>query len=43
LSQGGPSTFQGWQRAGCITAVVLLAIFALLLMVAMTLGVLGVH
>ncbi|MHB8312062.1 MAG: hypothetical protein ACYDD0_02000 [Candidatus Dormibacteria bacterium] len=38
-----PSTFQGWQRTGCIVAVVLLGIFAALLMVGMALGVLGIH
>ncbi|MHB1501082.1 MAG: hypothetical protein ACYCYK_07950, partial [Candidatus Dormibacteria bacterium] len=38
-----PSTFQGWQRGACILGVVLLAIFALLLVLGVVLGVLGIH
>lgn len=38
-----PSTFQGWQRGACIFGVTMLAIFALLLLVGVVVGVLGIH
>ncbi|HVD02807.1 MAG TPA: hypothetical protein VNF75_01505 [Candidatus Dormibacteraeota bacterium] len=38
-----PATFQGWQRGACISGVILLVVFAILLMVGMTVGVLGIH
>ncbi|MHB1525209.1 MAG: hypothetical protein ACYCZN_02820 [Candidatus Dormibacteria bacterium] len=40
---GRPSTFQGWQRVGCIAGVVLLGVLTVLLVVGMTLGILGIH
>ncbi|MHB1575640.1 MAG: hypothetical protein ACYCX9_03870 [Candidatus Dormibacteria bacterium] len=42
-SEQRPSTFQGWQRGACIFGVLMLAVFALLLMVGMVVGVLGIH
>ncbi len=42
-SDDRPSTFQGWQRGACIFGVTLLAVFALLLLVGMAVGVLGIH
>ena len=38
-----PSTFQGWQRIGCIAGGVMLGVLTLLLLGGMTLGILGIH
>ncbi|MGC2192476.1 MAG: hypothetical protein WA751_09105 [Candidatus Dormiibacterota bacterium] len=38
-----PGSFQGWQRGACLIAVGLLALFALLLLVILGLGAVGVH
>jgi hypothetical protein len=38
-----PATFRGWQRGACIGGVMILALFAVLLMVGVVLQLLGVR